>query len=227
MKSFWFVFLSIFALMVSNVRANMPVSDLVNKAERTIEEVQEAYVTPLQEGVTELKSVVNEGTSIVKEGQSKIQKAKEVAEKAKGAYEKAKNFIEDPVGAATSTLGSLADMVNEVGDSADKLEEEYVASEYPTFEEQKRKKEKIRETQNKRAADTYAMAFTHRIKLIEEGKQPEEDFNAEDQDTVLKAINSKVSEIVVRLNYIQMFEAMTDELTYFQALSSFDKENDE
>ena len=65
------------------------------------------------------------------------------------------------------------------------------------------------------------MAYTTRLILIEEGKQEPEDFDAEDQDTVLQAINAKVSTIVVRLNYVQMLEAMTDELDYTQSLMGF------
>lgn len=225
MKHILFIFLFIF--IANNAHAGMPISDLVKKVEKTIENIQEGFVTPLQENVTQLKAAVNEGANLVKEGKSKIDKAKEVAEKAKGAYEKTKNFVNDPVGTVTSTIDSLSSMVNDVGDMADGLQKEYVVSEYPTFKEKKRKVEKVNEMQNKRVADTYAMALAHRTKLIEEGKQQEEDFDAEDQDTVLKAINSKVSEIVVRLNYVQMFEAMTDELIYFQSLATFDKSEDE
>jgi len=225
MKNILFVFLFVF--IANNAHAGMPISDFIKKVEKVIENVQEGFVTPLQENVTQLKAVVNEGANLVKEGKSKIEKAKAIYEKAKGVYEKTKDVVKDPVGTATSTVASLSSLVNDVGDMADGLQKEYVVSEYPTFKEKKRKVEKVNETQNKRAADTYAMAMAHRAKLIEEGKQQEEDFDAEDQDTVLKAINAKVSEIVVRLNYVQMFEAMTDELTYFQSLATFDKSEDE
>lgn len=220
MKKLVFVLLVVFAFGIQNANAGVPMSDFLKKTGETLKNLSNKFQLVKKEYVEQLQGYMNEGTKLVKKGKKAADKVKDIAGKVKGGVEAATNAVNDPKGAATSVVSSVSGVINDMKLSDD-LQDAFVAKSNLTPKEYKEKEEKNNEIANKRAADAFAMAYTTRLILIEEGKQEPEDFDAEDQDTVLQAINAKVSTIVVRLNYVQMLEAMTDELDYTQSLMGF------